>query len=591
MDLKYNISSFLPVVVQKIILEIIIYNFNKEIRQLSFNEWSFDSIPLSTVEKYDILVDASKLKSYKSINYNNNNNNNCNNNNYTKNRCFYGGSNNISLKIDNLAFVCKSWFKIVSQGVDSRQIDFNFLIEQQHNQYQQSPQQQQQVKSLILAIYKKLKLKSDPSTISPFQDNSFKNIQYLKINLNIQKLVEAKDQYFEKLNNYIKQFINLKKIYINYSYDEIYSLHGQFRFQILFLSLLKRIQFRNIEFKEYTTDVEKIKTIDINSYNNNDDNIEEIPKYQSFLSNCFKFGYYKIMNHGDEFICTNSFSINFLKCGCALTFLDLINNFSIKKVHFLTTDSSNLSFRNVFCYQFQDELSIYDSQKTIPNIDNTIQNRKELVYLIEEFLSTPNFKKFNTVISIKTQILTIENLYFILKLFPNLKYLNITICLYSLVYKLTCSHSIDIKNCDCNDLSSIDHHDECFKLYWSSIERMIKSHTSLKHLTINHICPASNYRNNCCHSNYQGELEYNQGFNRIAETLIENKSIKTLETSFITSIQFLEPILKHSSILKYHQTFSHNESISKDKYLDQVKNTISSLPVYIKYDHFTIPNN
>ncbi|KAK5580357.1 hypothetical protein RB653_000373 [Dictyostelium firmibasis] len=200
-------------------------------------------------------------------------------------------------------------------------------------------------------------------------------------------------------------------------------------------------------------------------------------------------------------------------------------------------------------------------------------------------------------------ILTIRDLYYLLKSSPNLKRLSFYICFDNLIYQLTnkktspckCSQLINGANHQFNDdenehqiwndkskeNQNEDDDIDQFKFYWDFISNEIKNHTKLTFLKIVNKCLI----NHDSGSNYQKESSFPKEFiEKFSYPFKMNNSIKAVMFNGFHTPEIYEKIIikGNKSIFHYHSEFLDHTFQKKIEYKESIENLLSKHH-HIKY--------
>ncbi|KAM9990992.1 hypothetical protein ACTFIY_007039 [Dictyostelium cf. discoideum] len=198
-------------------------------------------------------------------------------------------------------------------------------------------------------------------------------------------------------------------------------------------------------------------------------------------------------------------------------------------------------------------------------------------------------------------ILTIKDLYYLLKNSPNLKRLSFYICFDNLIYQLTNKKTLP---CKCsgvkdgasgsgagheyfdqawneNNSSNDDEDIDQFKFYWDFISNEIKNHKKLSFLKIVNKCLI----NHDSGSNYQKESSFPQEFiEKFSYPFKINNSIKAVMFNGFHTPEIYEKIIinGNKSIFHYHSEFLDHTFQKKIEYKESIENLLSKNH-HIKY--------
>ncbi|EAL64773.1 hypothetical protein DDB_G0285397 [Dictyostelium discoideum AX4] len=210
--------------------------------------------------------------------------------------------------------------------------------------------------------------------------------------------------------------------------------------------------------------------------------------------------------------------------------------------------------------------------KPLKKIENLIIDRADINLYIElykqligadddENTSCLTFAKSLTIDNY--QVHTVESLYYVLKLVPNIHELSFQICFDNLVLQIDGT----TKGCMCSEL------DECnknFMHYWKFITECIENHKTLKLLSIGQHCtfPIA-YA-----TQFKLPIKFIESF---GSAIANNKSIKIFKTSKLppNCSDFFEFIFKNNQTITRHSHYFLNMTIdSLPTYVDDFKNLI-----------------
>ncbi|KAM9955911.1 hypothetical protein ACTFIW_002119 [Dictyostelium discoideum] len=210
--------------------------------------------------------------------------------------------------------------------------------------------------------------------------------------------------------------------------------------------------------------------------------------------------------------------------------------------------------------------------KPLKKIENLIIDRADINLYIElykqligrdddENTSCLSFAKSLTIDNY--QVHTVESLYYVLKLVPNIQELSFQICFDNLVLQVDGT----TKGCMCSKL------DECnknFMYYWKFITECIENHKTLKLLSIGQHCtfPIA-YA-----TQFKLPIKFIESF---GSAIANNKSIKIFKTSKLppNCSDFFEFIFKNNQTITRHSHYFLNMTIdSLPSYVDDFKNLI-----------------
>ncbi|EAL64298.1 hypothetical protein DDB_G0286245 [Dictyostelium discoideum AX4] len=203
-------------------------------------------------------------------------------------------------------------------------------------------------------------------------------------------------------------------------------------------------------------------------------------------------------------------------------------------------------------------------------------------------------------------ILTIKDLYYLLKNSPNIKRLSFYICFDNLIYQFTNKKTLPCKCSGVNDdadggtnindqyfdqtwenNNSDDEVIDQFKFYWDFISNEIKNHKKLSFLKIVNKC-LINYDSG---SNYQKESSFPEEFiEKFSYPFKMNNSIKTVVFNGFHTPEIYEKIIinGNKSIFNYHSEFLDNTFQKKIEYKESIENLLSKNH-HIKY--FSLKDN
>ncbi|KAN0048117.1 hypothetical protein ACTA71_002512 [Dictyostelium dimigraforme] len=171
------------------------------------------------------------------------------------------------------------------------------------------------------------------------------------------------------------------------------------------------------------------------------------------------------------------------------------------------------------------------------------------------------------------QVQTVESLYYVLKLVPNIQELSFQICFDNLILQMDSSTAN--KGCIC---SKIDKCNENFMHYWKFISNCLENHKTIKVLQIGQHCtyPIA----------YATEFKLTTKFiESFGQTIANNKSIKILKTSKLppNSLNFFEFLFKNNqSITRHSHYFLNMTNSTFPSYVDDFKNLIN------QYNHIEV---
>ncbi|KAN0040209.1 hypothetical protein ACTA71_012099 [Dictyostelium dimigraforme] len=203
-------------------------------------------------------------------------------------------------------------------------------------------------------------------------------------------------------------------------------------------------------------------------------------------------------------------------------------------------------------------------------------------------------------------ILTIRDLYYLLKSSPNLKRLSFYICFDNLIYQLTNKKTPPCKcslvkngannddeyfdqtwinnyntNNNENDNFNNDQDIDQFKFYWDFISNEIKNHTKLSFLKIVNKCLI----NHDSGSNYQKESSFPQEFvEKFSYPFKMNNSIRAVMFNGFHTPEIYEKIIinGNKSIFHYHSEFLDHTFQKKIEYKESIEKLLSKNH-HIKY--------
>ncbi|KAM9957975.1 hypothetical protein ACTFIW_012951 [Dictyostelium discoideum] len=358
------------------------------------------------------------------------------------------------------------------------------------------------------------------------------------INKKNKKLLLCSIQEFEKDNEIIKKLIfnisfvskdwflivsnNIKTIgdvncLFNISKEwSIFKKNNIESIRILDNQLLELLKLNKLIEEKSMENLKKIKII----------NSLSSPLFLSYISK-LKFSNIKI-----QFLNLNDLNDEYLK-------MFDINN--IKSIFFLRVDNcSNI-------------INVFKNLKPFKSIPKHI----EVVSLFNRFpykqLFYDNEFNLNKTQSLKTfkstnEDITIEELYYILSSSPNLKFLNIDLCLNKLDFYLNKQQQqqqfYPSLECNCNSIIYNDNEDEkTFLFYWELLKDQFQYHKNLNSLRINNKCSTENYNEN---------LISDSSIPIIACLISNNKSIKTLKIINFNSLNLLKFILLNNDTIIHY---------------------------------------